>query len=90
MHALRKFQNESVFNPDKNVLLYLTGNAMKYFDAFEIERDQIPMLNRDAKSLASSSGHACLNALHHCEILMKTISLSSREPDSSLSLSRYP
>jgi len=42
MHALKKLQNESVFNPDKNPLLYLTGNAMKYFDAFEIEKDRIP------------------------------------------------
>ena len=52
MHALKKLQNKSVFNPDENVLLYLTGSAMKYFGAFEIERDQILMLNRDAKSLA--------------------------------------
>lgn len=52
MYALKKLKNESVFEPDENVLLYLTGNAMKYFDAFEIEKDQILILNRDAKSLA--------------------------------------
>lgn len=50
--ALKKLQNESVFDPDEKMLLYLTGNAMKYFDAFEIKRDEIPVLNRDAKSLA--------------------------------------
>jgi len=52
MHAMKKLQNENVFNPDENAPLYLTGNTMKYFDAFEIERDQTPMLNKDAKSLA--------------------------------------
>jgi len=52
MHAMKKLQYEKVFNPNENVLLYLTGNAMKYFDAFEIEKDQILILDRDAKSLA--------------------------------------
>jgi threonine synthase len=51
MHALKKLQNESAFDSDEKTLLFLAGNAMKYFDAFEIERDQTLMLNRNANLL---------------------------------------
>lgn len=49
--ALNKLKNEGVFDPDETMLLYLTGNAMKYFDAMEIKRNEIPVLNRDINSL---------------------------------------
>jgi len=46
--ALNKTENEGVFAPDEKVLLYLTGNAIKYFDVIEIKKNEIPILNRDA------------------------------------------
>ncbi len=49
--ALNKLENENALDPDEKTLLYLTGNAMKYFDVLEIKRDEIPVLNRDANSL---------------------------------------
>jgi len=49
--ALKKFERESAIDPDEKILLYLTGNATKYFDVMEIKRDEIPVLNRDADSL---------------------------------------
>jgi threonine synthase len=52
LEALNKLENESVFDQEEKILLYLTGNAMKYFDVMEIKGDEIPVLNRDAKSLA--------------------------------------
>jgi len=45
---------KAYLTPDEKILLYLTGNAMKYFDAMEIKRDETPALNRDANSLAQS------------------------------------
>ena len=50
--TLKKLENESVFDPDDKILLYLTGNAMKYFDVIEIKRDEIPLLKRGTNSLA--------------------------------------
>jgi len=50
--ALNKIENEGVFDSDERILLYLTGNALKYFDVMEIERKEIPVLKRDANSLA--------------------------------------
>ncbi|MDH5732872.1 MAG: threonine synthase [Candidatus Bathyarchaeota archaeon] len=50
--ALNKLENEGVFDPKEKMLLCLTGNAMKYFDVMGIERDGIPVLNKDANSLA--------------------------------------
>jgi threonine synthase len=49
--ALEKLENQKVFDPDETILLYLTGNATKYFDLLEIEREQIPVLERNANSL---------------------------------------
>ena len=49
--ALKKLRSESIFDLDEIVLLYLTGAAMKHFDALKVERDQIPVLSRDAQSL---------------------------------------
>jgi threonine synthase len=51
--ALNKLENEDELDPDGKTLLYLTGNAMKYFDLLEIRRHEIPVLPRDANSLVS-------------------------------------
>ncbi len=45
--ALNKVENEGIFNPDEEILLYLTGNAIKYFDVVEIKRNEITVLNRE-------------------------------------------
>jgi threonine synthase len=50
--ALDKLKDEGVFNPGERTLLYLTGNAMKYFDVMEIDRDEIPVLSGETESLA--------------------------------------
>ena len=52
--ALNKIENEDSFGPDEKILLYLTGNAMKYFDVMEIRKNEIPVLDRDANSLPVS------------------------------------
>jgi threonine synthase len=49
--ALEKLENQNAFDPDDIILLYLTGNATKYFDALEIRREQIPVLERNTNSL---------------------------------------
>ena len=49
--ALNEIKNEGIFDSDEKILLYLTGNAVKYFDVMEIKRDEIPVLTRDANSL---------------------------------------
>jgi threonine synthase len=49
--ALEKLENQRVFDSDETVLLYLTGNAMKYFDVLETKKEQIPVLDRNANSL---------------------------------------
>ncbi|MFB0514258.1 MAG: threonine synthase, partial [Candidatus Bathyarchaeia archaeon] len=46
--ALNRIENEGIFNPDEKILLYLTGNAMKYFDLMEIKRNEIALLNRES------------------------------------------
>ncbi len=49
--ALEKLENQNIFDPDETILLYVTGNATKYFDALEIRRGQIPILEPDTSSL---------------------------------------
>jgi len=49
--ALDKLKNEGLSDPKEKTLLYLTGDAMKYFDVMKIRRDKILILNRDTKSL---------------------------------------
>jgi len=49
--ALNKLGNEGVFDLDEKILLYLTGNAMKYLDVMEIKRNEIPVLDSDAVAL---------------------------------------
>jgi threonine synthase len=49
--SLEKLENQRVFDSDKTVLLYLTGNATKYFDILETRKEQIPVLDRDADPL---------------------------------------
>ncbi len=48
--ALNKIEDEGEFDLDEKALLYLTGNAMKYFDVMEIERDMIPVVGRDVNA----------------------------------------
>jgi threonine synthase len=50
--ALNKLWNGGTLVPDEKTLLCLTGNAMKYFNVMEIEENKIPVLNKDATSLA--------------------------------------
>jgi threonine synthase len=49
--GLEKLAGQDAFEPDETVLLYLTGNATKYFGALGISREQIPVLERNADSL---------------------------------------
>ena len=49
--ASTELASEGVLDLNEKTLLYLTGNAMKYFDVMQIERNGIPMLSRDANSL---------------------------------------
>jgi threonine synthase len=49
--GLNKIEREGMFDPSEKILLYLTGNAMKYLDLLEIRREEIPSLTRDANSL---------------------------------------
>ena len=49
--ASNKLASEGVLDLNEKILLYLTGNAMKYFDVMKIERNEIPVLSRDANSL---------------------------------------
>jgi len=51
--ALIKLQNEHLFDPDEKILLYLTGNAMKYLDVIPLERNMISVLKKDAISLST-------------------------------------
>jgi threonine synthase len=49
--ASTKLASEGILDLNEKTLLYLTGNAMKYFDVMQIEKNGIPVLNRDANSL---------------------------------------
>jgi len=49
--ASNKLASEGILDLNEKTLLYLTGNAMKYFDVMQIEKNGIPVLNRDANSL---------------------------------------
>jgi len=49
--ALHKFENEGVFDRDDRILLYLTGNAMKYFDIMQTGRKDIHVLDKNGKKL---------------------------------------
>jgi len=49
--ALKKLENEDIFDQNEKILLYLTGNAMKYFDVMKIEKNKISTLDKDAISM---------------------------------------
>ena len=49
--ALEKLENQNAFDPEETILLYVTGNATKYFDDLRIRRRRIPVLDRDTSSL---------------------------------------
>jgi threonine synthase len=53
--ALQKLENQRVFEPDETVLLYLTGNALKYFEVMKTRREQVPIIKRNADSLDQTS-----------------------------------
>jgi threonine synthase len=50
--GLKNLENRSIFDFDEKILLCLTGNAMKYLDSVEIEKDEIPVLRKDVGSLS--------------------------------------
>lgn len=49
--ALNKLESDGKIDKDESVLLYLTGNAMKYFDFIEIKKNEIPVLTKEANVL---------------------------------------
>jgi threonine synthase len=49
--ALEKLEKQRVFDSNETILLYLTGNVMKYFDVMETKKERIPVLERDTNSL---------------------------------------
>jgi threonine synthase len=49
--ALRKLENEGMLDLNEKTLLYLTGNATKYFDVIKMEKNRISVLDKDATSL---------------------------------------
>jgi threonine synthase len=49
--ALNKLETKGSIDKDESVLLYLTGNAMKYFDFIKIKKSEIPVLNKETNSL---------------------------------------
>jgi len=49
--ALNKVYEEGELDGDEKTLLYLTGNAMKYFDILEMEKKVLPILDRNVDSL---------------------------------------
>ena len=52
--ALKKLEKQGVFDPNETILLYLTGNAMKYFDLLETKKEQLPVLDPNANFSARS------------------------------------
>jgi threonine synthase len=46
--ALNKLTSEGALDLKEKTLLFLTGNAMKYFDVMRIEKNQIPILDKGA------------------------------------------
>jgi threonine synthase len=49
--ASNKLASEGVLDLNEKTLLYLTGNAMKYFDVIEMERSKISVLNKESTSI---------------------------------------
>jgi len=49
--ALENLENQKEFGHEETILLYLTGNAIKYFDVMKTERERVPVLERSADSL---------------------------------------
>jgi threonine synthase len=49
--ALEKIRERKLLDVDEKILLYLTGNATKYFDIIQVERKEFPTLSRNADSL---------------------------------------
>jgi threonine synthase len=49
--ALNKLENEGAIGKDESVLLYLTGNALKYFDFVKIKKSEIPLISKGSNTL---------------------------------------
>jgi len=49
--ASKKLRNSGVLDMDEKTLLCITGNAIKYFEIMKLEKNKIPLLTKDAKSL---------------------------------------
>lgn len=49
--ALEKLENQKAFDQDETILLYLTGNATKYFHLLKMEKKRIQLLKRSTDSL---------------------------------------
>jgi threonine synthase len=49
--GLEKLENQHALDPEETVLLYLTGNATKYFDVMKTGRQLVPLLKQNADSL---------------------------------------
>ncbi|MGB9756334.1 MAG: hypothetical protein ACPLVJ_00935, partial [Candidatus Bathyarchaeales archaeon] len=49
--ALNKLGNDGAIDKNESVLLYLTGNAMKYLDLINIKKNEIPVLAKNASTL---------------------------------------
>ena len=49
--ALNKLENDGIFEKDEKILLYLTGNAMKYLNLMKVERNKLSILGKNASSL---------------------------------------
>jgi threonine synthase len=49
--ASNKLASEGVLDLNEETLLYLTGNAMKYFDVIEMERSKISVLSKESTSI---------------------------------------
>jgi threonine synthase len=50
--ALSKLENEGMMDSSERILLYLTGNAIKYFGIINMGKNKISLLNKNATSLA--------------------------------------
>jgi len=50
--ALKSLEDEAVFDPDERTLLYLTGNAMKYFDVMQLGSNDFHVLDKDGDKIA--------------------------------------
>ncbi|MDH5481756.1 MAG: threonine synthase [Candidatus Bathyarchaeota archaeon] len=51
LSSLSKIENAGIVDPHGKILLYLTGNAMKYFDVLALKSEETPVLKKGADPL---------------------------------------